>query len=114
MAQLNVINGIVQGQYGESVILQVVDSNGNSIDISGYITSKKVTIQDKSGLKALTYDAIFSDDGTDGKIYFVPEDGDIDRPGEWTGQIELKSPTSVRYTSLFTMDIEKRLVPVAV
>lgn len=109
MTQLNVIEGIVQGQYGEAITLQVVDDDGNGIDISGYTTSKAVTLRDPASMKTLSYSASFSTDGTDGKVYFTPAAGGIDREGVWEGQIKLEAASALRFTVVFSVNVDKRI-----
>lgn len=109
-AELNKIKGLVVGQFGESVSLTVVDKNGSAVDISSYTTSLQVVLRDPLTLKTLTYsDASFYSDGTDGKVVFTPASGDIDRSGEWEGQIKLEKSTGVALTRVFIVYVDKRL-----
>lgn len=111
MAQLNKIEGIVTGQYGEAIQLQVVDDDGNAVDISSYTTSKVVTLRDPFTLKTLSLAATFVTTGTDGKIQFTPAAGNIDRPGTWEGQVKLEAASAVALTRIFDVEVEKRISP---
>lgn len=109
MAEINKISGIVVGQYGEAIVLTVVDKNGVAIDVSSYSTSINVTLRDPYTLKTLSYSASFVTDGTDGQIQFTPVAGDIDRAGVWEGQIKLEKVSAVALTQIFSIEIEKKL-----
>lgn len=111
MAELNKITGIIVGQYGEAIILQIVDDNGVAVDVSSYTTSKTVTLRDRFGAKVLSYAATFVTTGSDGQIQFTPANGDIDRAGEWVGQVELETVAARAITVPFTVQVETRLAP---
>lgn len=108
-SELNKVTGIVAGQYGEAIILTIVDSNSIPVDCSTYTTSKTITLRDPFTLKALTYAVTFVTNGADGQITFTPSSGDIDRAGTWEGQVELQSGTGRAVTQLFTVEVVKRL-----
>jgi hypothetical protein len=108
MAEIGRIKGVVVGQYGQAISLTVVDRRGNAVDISTY-TTITVSLRDPFTLKTLTYSASFITDGTNGQIQFTPATGDIDRSGDWEGQISLDKATARALTSVFTVEIQKRL-----
>lgn len=110
MTELNRITGIVKGQYGEAIVLTIVDDNGTPIDISSYTTSKSVTIFNPASLTKKTYTATFVTTGTDGQIQFTPADGDIDSSGMWQGQVKLATGTAVVYSVLFEIEVIERIV----
>ena len=106
MTKLNSITGVVQGEFGRDITLVVVDSQNDSLDVSTY-TSKTATLRPPDKAKTLSLNCDFTTDGTDGSLYFTPEDGDIDKYGEWEGQLVLtKTGVEVR-TLTFIMDVEK-------
>jgi len=108
MAELNKILGVVVGQYGEPIQVQVVDKNAVAVDISSY-TTKTITLRDPNGINTRSYAASFVSTGSDGKLQFTPVDGDINVPGNWEGQVLLVK-TSVRtLTQVFIIPVEKRL-----
>jgi hypothetical protein len=108
MAEMNKIKGLVVGQYGEAISLTVVDRNGNPVDVSTY-TGIQVILRDPFSIKTLTYTGTFVLDGTDGKIRFTPAEGDIDRDGDWEGQIVFTKSSVNTPTRVFTVSVEKRL-----
>jgi len=109
MAELNKITGVVVGQYGEAIILAIVDDNGVAIDVSSYATAKTLTMRDKYTLKVLSYSLTFVTDGTNGQVKFTPASGDIDRAGDWEGQIELDTASARAITQRFTIEVEPKL-----
>lgn len=109
MAELNVITGMVVGQYGEAVQLTIADDDGNAADISTYTSSITVTLRDPKALKTLSYTATFVTNGTNGQIQFTPASGDIDRPGTWEGQVKLAHATGAALTKVFEVVVEKRI-----
>lgn len=106
MAETGVIKGLVVGQYGDPLILTVCDEDATALDISGYSTSQVVNLRSPDNLKTVSVTAAFQSTGSDGKITFTPGDGDIDRPGNWTGQIVLSGASKVIKTSKFTVVVE--------
>lgn len=111
MAEINKIEGITVGQYGDAITLTVVDKNGTAVDVSAYTTSLLVTLRDPHTLKSVACTGSFVTDGTDGKIQFTPAAGDIDRPGKWEGQIKLEKASAIAITRIFTLEVERKLSP---
>ena len=58
-----------RGDYGTTITLTVVDADAAAIDISG-ATSKVIVFRRHDGTR-MTKAATFTDDGTDGKIYYT-------------------------------------------
>jgi hypothetical protein len=86
--KVNLVENIVVGEYGYPIYLRLVNDLSDAVDISGYDTVE-VIIRTPDDVKTITYTAYIVTTGVDGKLYFVPADGDLDRPGEWTGLIKL-------------------------
>lgn len=82
------LEGLNVGEYGNLIELTVKDpETGQAADISSY-TDLSVKCKSESG-KEVTRDATFVTDGTDGKLEFTFEDGDLDEEGEWKLQAVL-------------------------
>lgn len=111
MAELNRITGIVVGQYGEPIYITIVDDSGTAINISGYTTSKQVTIFNPNSLTTKTYTASFTTTGVDGGLNFTPAAGDIDGAGIWKGQVRLKTASAEALSVLFNMEVVERIAP---
>jgi len=76
-----------QVQYGVKglpIIVPFVDQDGTVVDIST-ATTKKVWLFDPNGT-AVSKDAIFHTDGTDGLLKYVTVDGDLEVLGDWRAQ----------------------------
>lgn len=106
---MTTITGFNVGQYGEPVVLTIIDSQGNVVDISAYTSTKQVLLQSPDSLKLVTYTATFVNTGTDGQIQFTPASGDIDRDGDWNGQVILTKANASNKTVLFTFSVGKSL-----
>ena len=88
------LNYIVAGDYGQIIILTVLDSDTNAAaDISTYDTSIQLQFRDPGRKKELK-NAVFVSDGTDGKIKYTLTTGDIDEAGSWAVRAIVQSGTA--------------------
>jgi len=87
-SRANLIENVIVGEYGYPVFLHLVDEDNESMNISVYDTFQ-VMLRTPDDLKLVTYTATLFSDGTDGKLYFTPASGDIDRSGTWKGMVKL-------------------------
>ena len=108
MTEIGRIRGVVVGQYGTPISLTVVNRLGAAVDISSY-SNLTVTLRDEYDIKTVQYSGSFVIDGSDGRLLFTPSDGDIDRDGEWTGQVKLMGSGLVDYTQTFKLIVERNL-----
>jgi hypothetical protein len=104
---VNTITGVVVGEYGSPLIEQLVDADGVLTDISSYNGTKTLYFRSPDSLKTVTATATFLSDGTDGKVTWSFANGDIDRPGKWTGQIVLNKTGVVAKSFPITMDVKE-------
>lgn len=74
--------GFHVGDIGTCIELIIYDQNGAVKDISTAST-KQIKFKRPSG-STFTKDAAFSDDGTDGRIYYTMTDGDLNLAGLWS------------------------------
>ena len=91
------LRGVQVGSYGQACQITCVDRKGAAQDVSGY-TGIKVRAMAPDSRTAVTATGSYVTDGTDGKVSFSWADGDIDREGNWSIQIEFQK-TSVRALS---------------
>jgi hypothetical protein len=108
MSQANLIMGYNAGQYGEAIPLTVVDINNNALNISAY-TTQQVILQSPDQLKRITYTASYPNSGIDGRVTFTPAQGDVDRDGNWLGQLNLLGASLESKTVEFTLVVGKSL-----
>lgn len=73
--------GIHQNDIGTTLLVTICDCSNNAIDISSADT-KQIILKKPSG-STLTKTAVFTTDGSDGKIQYVIESGDVDEVGTW-------------------------------
>lgn len=116
--EVNTIKGMFVGEYGEDITITLVDEDGAAVNVSAYTEAISVKLRSPDELKLVTVNAAFSTDGTNGVIVMVPISGDIDRPGKWTGQIQLGDTDGdtlhtlpeVIKSYVFTMDVGEGVV----
>jgi hypothetical protein len=70
--------------------MTLVDSDGAAIDLSS-TTQKQLVFKKPSGT-TLTKTAVFYTDGTDGKIQYTSQAGDLSELGEWKWQADIVNP----------------------
>jgi len=74
---------------GTSFEATVLDENGDIVDLST-ATVLQICFQrqedDEDEPETFTHDAALVTDGTDGKMYYVTQEGDLDSPGRWRVQ----------------------------
>jgi len=104
MAQINILNGVFVGEYGDPIIFTMVDEDGTAVDISSY-TAMTVSVRSPDELKDVDWTGSFITDGSDGQLQITPSNGDIDRVGVWKGQIKLTKSGVVSKSYIFTMDV---------
>jgi len=97
---------IHMGDVGTVVELTVKD-NGTVVDIS---TATALTIKFKkpSGT-TVTQTAVFSTDGTDGKLKYTFQSGDLDETGTWEFQGNITSPSGSWNTEVSSFSVAKNI-----
>ncbi len=109
MATIDKVTGLVVGQYGSSVPLTVVKSDGSVRDISSYtgITIKALSPDART---TLTFTGAFVNTGTDGQFSFTPSSlNTFDRDGTWEGQVQFSAGGILVLTVIFEMEVDKKI-----
>ena len=111
MPVLNVLDGVVALEFGETITLTVVDETGTAVDISGYHGTNEVTFRHKDGQTTVTRTLSFPNAGTDGKVTFTFASGNIVKPGTWKGQVKLRNAgeTVITFSETFTMEVKSNV-----
>lgn len=89
---------IHENDKGVRLELTVTDTNGTALDISSFTTKKYVFVDPIETVSEVT--ASFVSDGSDGKLFYILSDGDIDTDGEWKVAARLEK-VDTRITSVF-------------
>lgn len=76
----------------------VKDQNGSIVDLSS-VTVKKFVLTKPDRTK-VEWDAAFTTDGTDGKIRYVIDVGDLDLSGDWKLQVYLEFPVGIKWSDI--------------
>jgi hypothetical protein len=109
MATLNKVTGLVAGQYGSSIQLQVVDDAGNPIDISSY-TGITIRALSPDARTTLQFTGAKVGGGTNGQFSFTPTSGNtFDRDGTWEGQVQFSAGGILALTVVFEMEVDKKI-----
>jgi len=106
---VNQIDGISVGEYGEDITLTVTNEDGGALDLSAYTGTNEVVLLSPDQLKSITRTTSWATDGTDGKVTFAFQSGDVDREGDWSGQVKFTATGIVAKTNIFTMTVEKAI-----
>ncbi len=88
---------------GTIFTVTIVDQDDAVVDISLY--SPKQLIFTKPDGTRVEQTASFTTDGTDGKIQYTSESGDLDQPGLW----QLQGIVSTLHTNITTFPVHRNL-----
>ncbi|MFQ3578869.1 MAG: hypothetical protein SNJ71_01850 [Bacteroidales bacterium] len=96
------------GDYGTKIVLTILDQNKNPV-----IINDPVRIDFKRpNHTTFSRNAQILNDGTDGKVFYITQPGDIDMPGEWILQACITDNSSYRfYSSCEILQVNKILIP---
>ena len=96
------LTGIIVGEYGKSITL-TLKKDGTAVDISSYTTN---TIEITSSKKKLSKSVSFTTDGTDGKVTFSFDSGELDIDEIWKAQIYLLKTGELSKSNIFSIDVQ--------
>ena len=94
------------GDVGTTFVMSITSCSA-VVDVSSAIV-KSIIFVKPDGTK-LTRSAVFTTDGTDGKIEYATVDGDIDTPGAWRTQGYIEAPNGKWHTTIDTFTVEENL-----
>lgn len=101
MTELYPADGAQVGDVGIQIIVQVIDQDGDILDI-GDASALKIKLQKPDGT-AVDKGAALLTDGSDGKMYYTTQTNDLDQAGIWQVQGKLTlsgTPKSTRVASM--------------
>lgn len=101
-------DSIYVGDTGINFIITVNDSVTNLPKNISLVTIKKINVK-RAGGSLYTKDMDFVTDGSDGKIKYTVESGDLTVPGKYTFQLYFEGSDGVRRTSSSTFHVESAL-----
>lgn len=108
MTELNKVEGLVAGQYGEAVSLQVVDDDGQPVDLSAYTAAILRAISDDAQETSQFACTITS--ATGGTFTFTPDTtNNFIRPGTWEAQVQFSDTGVLALTVPFQIIVEKQI-----
>lgn len=105
------LKGVMQGAFGLTITITLTDYDGIVQDISAFDGTKTVYARHKDTGTEVSATASFTSDGTDGKLSFSWDDGDIAYSGEWIYQaVLLDSGSSMKGKTVpAVMDVEEAI-----
>ena len=109
MSSINKITGIVAGQYGTAITLEVVDDEGIVVDLSSFtgITVRSISSDART---TLSFTGSLVGGGTGGQFSFTPaSDNTFDRDGTWQGQVQFTASGVLVLTVIFEIEVEKKI-----
>ena len=109
MSSINKITGLIVGQYGTAVVLQIVDSEGNAVDISAFsgVTVRSISPDART---TLSWTGSLVNGGTDGELSFTPTNlNTFDRDGTWKSQVQLTVTGILALTVVFEMEVDRKI-----
>lgn len=110
MATVNLLTDVYVGEYGDAIIITLIDDDGVPVDVSAYTSAKTLRARTPDALKSVNWTISFVNTGADGLIRFTPASGDIDRAGDWECQAELTTGTAVKKSYPFIMRVLKGIL----
>ena len=93
--------------WGTVFVITIKDETGAVVDVSSAST-KKIIFTKPNG-EVLVKDAFFTNLGTDGKIQYTTEDGDIDVPGMWKIQGMIETAGGLWSSDITEFEVEPNL-----
>jgi hypothetical protein len=107
MATVNLLTDVYVGEYGDAIIVTLIDDDGNPEDVSAYTSTKTLHARSPDAQKSVNWTVTFVNTGADGVVQFTPAQGDIDRHGDWEAQFELTTAGSSKKSFPFVMRVGK-------
>lgn len=99
-------NEIHIGDIG--TILRVTVKDGDTAVNISSATSKIIILEDPDGNNS-EKTAIFTTDGTDGKIQYTTIAGDLDERGNWSIQAKIVMPSGTWYSDVSVFQVHENL-----
>lgn len=100
-------NEIHVNDIGTTFSVTVVDEYSVVVDLSGVLT--KQLLFKKPGGTILTKNASFVTDGTDGKIKYLSQSGDLDQYGKWSLQAFVDFGDTEWYSDIHKFTVYKNV-----
>lgn len=96
------------GDVGTIFEITSVDPDGAAVDISA-ATVKKFHFKRPDGT-TLTKTAVFTSDGSDGKLRYTTVADDLNQPGTWQVQVHVEAPSYTWHSSVAIFQVKPNLV----
>lgn len=94
--------------YGWTIYIDVKDQDENPSDLT-LVESVQVSFFKSNNVGPVLRDASFVTDGSDGKIYYTVQDGDIDEPGTWQMQVVVTASSYVLRSNIVKFKVFRNL-----
>lgn len=100
---------IHENDIGTSFEVTLLDADGNPVDITSALTKELVFMSPLTVRKQKT--AAFVTDGSDGKLKYVTQSGDLDAVGPWKLQAVISLVTGTWSSDIHRFTVHENLGP---
>lgn len=108
MATVNLLTDVYVGEYGDAIVITLIDDDGIAVDVSAYTGTKTMRARTPDAQKTIAWTVTFVSTGIDGQVKFTPAAAtEIDRHGDWECQIELTTASKSKKSYPFIMSVGK-------
>lgn len=104
----NICNHPRVNNIGVKFLATIKDQDCEIVDVSTALV-KKIYFKNSEDT-VLEKNASFETDGTDGKIYYISQDGDLSVAGRWKMQGYVEIGTAKLFSSIAEFEVEENLV----
>lgn len=109
MATINKVVGVVAGQFGTTIPLQIVNDEGTVVNLSSY-TGVTVRTVSPDARTTLVFTGTLIGGGTGGQFSFTPTiSNTFDRDGTWKSQVQFTATNILALTVVFDMEVDKKI-----
>ena len=99
------LDKIVNGDYGDPVVLTITDVDTKlAADVSAYTTAQVFLLTDPAGTTT-TKTAAFTTDGTNGKVQYTLLTGDINLAGVWFIRARVSTASAVKTSERIRFEV---------
>jgi hypothetical protein len=108
MATVNLLTDVYVGEFGDAIVLTLIDDAGVAVNVSAYTSTKTLRARTPDAQKTVSWTVTFVTDGSNGQVQFTPAAAtEIDRPGDWECQVELTAGGKSKKSFPFIMRVGK-------
>lgn len=93
---------------GTRIDITVKDQEGNVVDLTTS-TDVKLKCLPPDGSSVKVFDVSFNSDGSDGQVYYITQDSDINTTGTWELQVIVTFGTNVFHSAVEKLKVLRNI-----